>query len=92
MFTISNALKYKELLNKKLSSIETKIKQIEGVRVVNIVKSTNETNSIVEQTEFLINIKELYSEFDIVSKEIRLVSEKIEQANHTIDLEFTPKF
>lgn len=90
--TIADWLKYAQDLEKRLESISHKIKQVEVVKITQKVISSTATSNIVEQTEYTINPKSLYGEFDLVSKELRLVRQAIERANHSIELDINPIF
>ena len=86
MNTIADALKYVEYLKERGNTLKDKIRQFNNVNVTQKVVGTGTTTQIVEQTEFTINPKELMSEFDANAKELRLVQQAIERANHTVDI------
>ena len=90
--TIADWLKYAEYLDDRLKSIKTKINQTEIVKTKQVVVAHWDTTNVVEQTEFILNPKALMSEYDETAKELRLVRQAIEKANHTIELEFVAKF
>jgi hypothetical protein len=64
------------------------------VKVTQRIVSTSNasTTSVVEQTEYTLNPKSLYAEYDETAKELRLVRQAIERANHSIELDIVPKF
>lgn len=86
MNTIADGLKYVEYLKERGNALKEKIRQVESVRITQKVVSATAASNVVEQTEFTINPKELLSEFDANNKELRLVQQAIERANHTVDL------
>lgn len=90
--TIADGLKYAQDLEKRLESILWKIKQVEVVKITQRVISSTATSNIVEQAEYTINPKSLYSEYDLVSKELRLVRQAIERANHSVEIGINPIF
>lgn len=90
--TIADGLKYAQDLEKRLESIQGKIKQVDMVKITQRVISSATASNIVEQTEYTINPKSLYSEYDETAKELRLVRQAIERANHKVELDITPKF
>ena len=86
MNTIADALKYVEYLKERGNTLKDKIRQFNNVNVTQKVVGTGTTTQIVEQTEFTVSPKELMSEFDANAKELRLVQQAIERANHTVDI------
>lgn len=92
MMTIADGLKYAQFLKERLSIIQTKIKQTEWVKLTQRVVSAGTTSNIVEQTEFTLNPKALMAEYDETSKELRLLNQSIEKANHTVELDLVAKY
>jgi 7,8-dihydro-6-hydroxymethylpterin-pyrophosphokinase len=92
--TIADCLKYAQDLEKRLDSIQGKIKQVEMVKITQKVISANSASAtnVVEQAEYTLNPKSLYAEYDETAKELRLVRQAIERANHSIELDIIPKF
>ena len=90
--SIASALKYAVFLEERSKSLREKISQVECTRVTQKVISSSEATSVVEQVEFTLSPKELMSEYDKNAKELRLVREAIETANHTTQLEIDAKF
>lgn len=86
MNTIADALKYVEYLKERGNTLKDKIRQFNNINVTQKIVGTATTTQIVEQTEFTISPKELMSEFDANAKELRLVQQAIERANHTVDI------
>lgn len=86
MNTIADALKYVEYLKERGNTLKEKIRQFNNINVTQKLVATWATTQVVEQTEFTINPKELMSEFDANAKELRLVQQAIERANHTVDI------
>lgn len=90
--TISELLKYRDLLKERLPILKRKIEQIENTRLQQKIVSTNWDTKVVEETVYNISPKALLAEYDLTAKELRLVSSAIEKANHTIEVDFNPQF
>jgi len=90
--SIADWLKYATFLDDRLSTLKKKIGQMDNVRTTTKIVSTTETNAVQEQTEFVISPAKLMKEFDSTSKELRLVRQAIEKANHTVELDMVASY
>jgi hypothetical protein len=90
--TIADWLKDIQFLKERLVILQNRIKQTEWVRLTQKVVSAWATTNIVEQTEFTISPKELMAEYDSTSKNLRLLSQAIEKANHSTEIDFTTNY
>lgn len=90
--TIADGLKYAEFLEDRAKTIKNKINQMDNTRTTTRIVSQTTTQAVEEQTEFVLNPKALMAEYDENAKELRLVRQAIEKANHTVEIDIEAKF
>lgn len=90
--TIADGLKYVEWLKERLAILKRKIEQTDVVKITQKVISNWTDTSIVEAANYAISPAELTGEYDKTAKEIRLVQQAIERANHTVYLDIKTKY
>jgi len=90
--TIADGLKYAEFLEDRIKTLRNKISQMDNTRTITRIVSQTATQAVEEKTEFVLSPKAIMSEFDDTSKELRLVRQSIEKANHTVELDLVAKY
>ena len=90
--TIADGLKYAESLEKRLVEVKRKLREVESVTTSNRIIGSSNTSNVEEVTQYAYSPKEMLSAYDETSKELRLIRQAIERKNHTIELDFEPKF
>lgn len=91
--TIADWLKYREAVMIRLSKLDELVSKTEAVKTKTVINPINNGTSTATQqtettTEPTLRLSEVIWERDKTAKELRLLTQAIERANHTVILDF----